>query len=74
MTTNTEFHVTGMTCQHCVQAVTTGLTALDGVDAVTVTLRPGAASAVTVVSTRALDRDAVAAAIDDAGYALTDAP
>ena len=74
MTTQTEFHVTGMTCQHCVHAVTTGLTALDGVEAVTVTLQPGAASAVTVVSDRALDRDAVSAAIDDAGYTLTDTP
>jgi len=59
--------VTGMTCGHCVKAVTDEITALDGVQRVDVELSSGA---VTVVSSAALTQDAVAAAVDEAGYAL----
>ena len=38
--TSTTYHVTGMTCEHCVKAVTEELTELPGVSAVTVTLVP----------------------------------
>ena len=64
------FTVTGMTCDHCVAAVTEELTALDGVSVVDVVLAPEGPSAVTVTSEQPLGIDDVAAAIDEAGYAL----
>ena len=69
MTTNT-YLVNGMTCGHCVGSVTEELTALDGVTAVNVDLVAGGTSKVTVESTSPLDAEAVAAAVDEAGYAL----
>ncbi|MGT2426418.1 heavy-metal-associated domain-containing protein [Amnibacterium kyonggiense] len=64
------FEVAGMTCEHCVMSVTEELSALDGVEAVAVDLRPGAASTVTVTATRALTGAEVEAAVEDAGYTL----
>ena len=64
MTTQT-FAVDGMTCGHCVRAVTEEVTKLAGVRAVSVDLSSGA---VTVDSDVALERAAVVAAIDEAGY------
>ena len=69
MTTHT-YRVTGMTCEHCVQAVTDELTALDGVTAVTIDLAAGGTSAVTVHSSAPLDPAEVAEAVDEAGYVL----
>jgi copper chaperone len=66
LTTQT-YSVTGMTCGHCVRAVTSELQALDGVDSVTVDLVADGASSVTVVSTDRLDDTRVAAALDEAG-------
>lgn len=69
--TSTAYVVTGMTCQHCVHAVTEELTALDGVSQVDVALVPGGESTVTVTSENGLDASAVAAALDEAGdYSL----
>jgi len=67
MSVTSTYRVTGMTCGHCVKAVTDEITALDGVQRVDVELSSGA---VTVVSSAALTQDAVAAAVDEAGYAL----
>jgi copper chaperone len=61
------YQVTGMTCEHCVHAVTGELRALDGVSEVTVDLVPGGRSAVTVTSEGPLPEEAVAAALDEAG-------
>jgi len=69
MSTST-IHVAGMTCQHCVSAVTTELSALPGVHAVRVELRAGAITPVTITSTAELDPSAVAEAIDEAGYTI----
>lgn len=66
--TTTTYDVAGMTCAHCVNAVTSELTTLDGVSDVTVDLDTGN---VTITSERPLDPDAVRAAIADAGYELT---
>lgn len=66
MTTAT-YRVIGMTCDHCVRAVTTELVLLDGVRSVDVDLAQGA---VTVTSDGPLDTDDVREAIDEAGYAL----
>jgi copper chaperone len=61
------YRVTGMTCEHCVRAVTEELMTLDGVSDVAVLLNPGGDSAVTVTSNAPLPADAVAAALDEAG-------
>ena len=72
LTTNT-YEVTGMTCGHCVTSVTEEVSRLDGVKNVDVQLVTGGASRVTVSSADVLDRETVAAAIDEAGYELVSA-
>jgi copper chaperone len=64
------YRVTGMTCDHCVAAVSEEITALDGVNTVDIALVPGGTSTMTVESAAPLDRDQVAEAVDEAGYAL----
>jgi copper chaperone CopZ len=66
------YHVTGMTCGHCVTAVTEELSALDGVTGVDVALVAGGTSTVTVTSDAPLRADTVRAAVDEAGYELAD--
>ena len=66
------FSVAGMTCGHCVAAVTEEITALPGVADVRIELVPGEVSAVTVDSADALDLAAVRAAVDEAGYELVE--
>jgi copper ion binding protein len=61
------YHVTGMTCGHCVNAVSTEMSRLTGVTDVEVDLDSGA---VTVTSTEPLAQGDVVAAIDEAGYEL----
>jgi copper chaperone len=70
----TTYPVTGMTCEHCVHAVTSELGALDGVSAVTVDLVPDGVSLVTVASAAPLAEPAVAEALDEAGGYLIKAP
>jgi copper ion binding protein len=70
MSVTSTYTVSGMTCSHCVQAVTSELSGLPGVDAVHVDLGTGA---VTVTSEAPLSADAVRAAVDEAGYELVDA-
>ena len=65
--TTTTYAVTGMSCEHCVNAVTTELGSLDGVSAVTVDLVVSGISQVTVASDRPLSEEAVIAALDEAG-------
>jgi copper chaperone len=66
------FSVAGMTCGHCVQAVTQEISSLPGVAEVRIDLVPGEVSAVAVDSAAPLDRAAVAAAVDEAGYELVE--
>jgi copper chaperone len=66
MSTST-YTVTGMTCGHCVSAVSEEVGALPGVTEVQVDLPSGA---VTVTSETPLDEAAVAAAVEEAGYEL----
>lgn len=68
--TTTTFSVSGMTCSHCVAAVTEEVSRLDGVDAVQIDLNAGGTSTVTVTSTQTLPVDAVRDAVDEAGYTL----
>ncbi len=70
MSVTSTYTVTGMTCEHCVKAVTGELSELDGVRDVRVDLGSGA---VTVTSDAPLDGQAVRAAVDEAGYELADA-
>jgi copper chaperone CopZ len=72
MTTAT-YAVTGMTCGHCVSAVTEELQQLDGVRDVTVELVTDGASRVQVTSEAPLDESAVREAVDEAGYVLVGA-
>ena len=75
MTTNTTptvlgtttFQVEGMTCDHCRKAVTTEVSAVPGVGAVSVDLEAGT---VTVSADQPVDRSHIAAAVDEAGYTL----
>jgi copper chaperone len=65
--TTTTYTVTGMTCDHCVNAVTSEVGAIGGVTAVAVDLVSGGSSTVTVTSDGPLPREEVAAALDEAG-------
>jgi copper chaperone CopZ len=66
----TTYLVSGMTCRHCVSAVTDELRAVPGVQGVEVTLVEGGHSRVTVAAQHPLDEAQVAAAVDEAGYEL----
>jgi copper chaperone len=70
MSATTTIQVAGMTCGHCVSAVTEELTDLPGVTDVAIDLVAGGTSPVTVTSEQPLDETAVAAAVDEAGYEL----
>ncbi len=63
----TTYPVTGMTCEHCVRAVSDELAKIPGVAEVTVELVPGGESSVTVTSAAPLPADAVSAALGEAG-------
>lgn len=69
MSTN-QYLVTGMTCDHCVRAVTMEILALPGVTSVDVELVSEGSSKVLVISEAPLDIIDVTAAIDEAGYEL----
>lgn len=70
MATIATYTVSGMTCGNCVAHVTEELMDVDGIEKVEVDLVAGGASAVHVTSAVPLAREAVAAAIDEAGYTL----
>jgi len=70
MSTTTTYAVSGMTCAHCVAAVTEEMGLLDEVSAVDVDLHTGGTSLVTVTSAAPLPVEAVRAAVDEAGYTL----
>lgn len=71
MSTTATYSVTGMTCSHCVAAVTEEVSRLNGVSAVYVDLNAGGDSRVTVASSAPLSLEAVREAVDEAGYTLT---
>lgn len=59
------YNVVGMTCDHCVRAVSQEVGALDGVTGVEVDLSSGQ---VTVTSEAPLEEQAVREAVEEAGY------
>jgi copper chaperone len=66
MSTQT-FAVTGMTCQHCVGAVTSELSVLAGVTDVKIDLVAEGTSTLRVTADQELSDDEVAVALDEAG-------
>lgn len=69
-----EVLVEGMTCSHCVMSVTEEISAIDGVDNVSVDLNAGGTSRVTIHSAAPIDTARVRAAVEEAGYALAGSP
>ena len=67
MDTTTTIQIDGMTCEHCVRAVTEELLALDSVRSVEVDLSSGTAS---LHSDGPVSNDDLATAVDEAGYRL----
>lgn len=65
MATTSTFQVRGMSCGHCVDAVQSEVSAIDGVTAVDVDLTTGQ---VAVTADTPVDPAAVKAAVDEAGY------
>jgi copper chaperone len=68
MPTITTLGVPGMTCSHCVSSVTEELEQVEGVERISVELRNGGVSEVTVLSHEPLDESALRAAVTEAGY------
>ena len=65
------FSVTGLSCQSCVNHVTSALSALSGVQSVSVDLEPKGASTVHVEASQPLSDDEVQAALAEEGnYSL----
>jgi copper chaperone len=64
------YHVTGMTCEHCVAAVSAKVSELAGVSSVEVAL----ASGDVVVTGNGVSDEAVRGAVEAAGYGLAQSP
>ncbi|WP_149204904.1 heavy-metal-associated domain-containing protein [Actinotalea subterranea] len=64
----TTYDVAGMTCGHCVASITKEVVKVEGVQLVKVDLETGR---VTITSDMPVDSALVAAAVDEAGYAVT---
>jgi copper chaperone len=65
--TTTTFTVSGMTCGHCVAAVSEEIVKIHGVATVDIDLNSGI---VTVESAEPIDPDLITEAVDEAGYEL----
>lgn len=57
--------IKGMSCQHCVMAVTKALSAIEGIKGVKVDLQNGSAS---YAETKPVDAKVIAEAVKKAGY------
>ena len=67
---STDYTVRGMTCGHCASAVTEEISKMPGVTGVRVDVSAGR---VTVEADQSVAADAVAAAVDEAGYEVVPA-
>ncbi len=65
--TTTVLHIEGMSCQNCVRHVTEALSAVAGVQSVTVSLEHKTAE---LVSTAAPSSESLRLAIEEAGYTI----
>ncbi len=68
MSSTATFTVSGMTCEHCVASVSDEVLEIAGVTSVDIDLPTGR---LTVTSDQPLSEDAVALAVDEAGYRLS---
>ena len=68
MSTITTVSIDGMTCGHCIDAVTEELKAIEGVQDVAIELHKGGISTAIVNSTGALDPEQIGEAVAEAGY------
>lgn len=68
MSITESFTVTGMTCGHCVQAVTTEVLMVAGVERVDIDLETGV---VTVTSQSGVAPADIAEAVEEAGYTVS---
>jgi copper chaperone CopZ len=60
--------IEGMTCSHCVNSVTTAVSAVPGVESVEIDLVPDGRSTLTVIGDDALSEETLANAVVGAGY------
>jgi copper chaperone CopZ len=63
-------NVDGMTCGHCVNAVTEEISKIPGVTAVNIDLRAGEISPVTITAGNEISDADIAAAVEEAGYSI----
>ena len=66
--TSRNYQVTGMTCSHCVLSVEEEVSEVEGVESVDVELASGRVT----VTGDSFDDEAIRAAVEDAGYTVTD--
>lgn len=64
---NSTYQVAGMTCSHCERSVAEEVARVDGIETATVDLATGT---LTVTTAKPVERAAIAAAVDEAGYTL----
>lgn len=67
-TIQTNVNVSGMTCGHCVSAVSEEIESLAGVENVEIDLNAGGISTVTITSTQELSPSEIGEAVAEAGY------
>lgn len=65
--------VEGMTCQHCVKAVTAEVEGIPGVTEVSIALESEGISHVTVTADAEISSEALQAAIEESGYTMVGA-
>ncbi len=65
----TTVKITGMSCQHCVMAVTKALSGIEGIQDVRVDLQKGEAS---FTEAKTVDRELIRERIKKAGFAVVD--
>lgn len=66
----TTVSISGMTCGHCVDSVTEEISAIDGVQSVTVDLNKGGISTAVVNSESDIDPNQIGEAVAEAGYVV----
>lgn len=67
-TIQTNVSVSGMTCGHCVSAVSEEIESLAGVENIEIDLNAGGISTVTITSTQELSPSEIGEAVAEAGY------
>ena len=72
MSRDSSYAVSGLTCGHCVGAVTEETLKIPGVVQVSVDLRPESSSILTVTHDQPIDVEAVQLAVEEAGYTFDD--